>query len=102
MDAADRREQLEMVVERAVAPGEIEQGRGARVLDLVHGVPESGYQPTRRLRPLDGAGGEGVPPVVVARPILPGEGCRQELGGVLGHPQEPRSATEQPGGQGAL
>ena len=89
--------------ERSLLPGELEQHGGARVLDPVHGMAETGNEAPRLLRSLDEVGRQLVPPgrVLGQRPLL-GEAVREEPGRVLGDPEEPRAATEQTGGERAL
>ena len=93
----------EVVAERARAPGQVEQHRRARVLDLVHRVPEPGHEAP--VAPAcDDVGGEGVPAGVVGRPARPPSPARPPARNraVLGDAEEPRAAAEQPGGERAL
>jgi hypothetical protein len=103
VDPADRGEEVQVVTERAVAAGQVEQHGCARVLHLVDGMPEPGDETAVVPGGADDLGGELVPAGLVPRALgARRDGIVEEPGGVLGHAEEPGSAPEQPGGDGPL
>ena len=100
---ADRLEQPQVRPAQALLVGDPRSDRGPRVLDLVHRVAETGDEPAGLARCGDGVQRERVPARIVGRQVVAAvEGLVQVGAAVLGHPEEPGAAAEQPGGQGAL
>ena len=94
----------QMVAERALAPGELEQHGRPGILDLVHRVSEPGDEAAPPPSPARRApAASSSHPASSSGPGRPlGEGLGEEPGRVLGDPEEPRAPAEQPGGEGAL
>jgi hypothetical protein len=100
---ADRLEQPQVRAAHALFRGDLNQPRGARVADLVHRVPEAGDEFLRGTGLLDRVQGERVEPGVVRGDLARlREHGGQVLAAVLGHPEEPRPAAKDPGGDRAL
>ncbi len=103
VNPADRLEQAQVRTVGAFLLGDADQRRGARVGDLVHRMPETGDQPPLLAGPPHRGHREGVEGRVAAGRIgRRGEGFGQEAARVLGDPEEPGAAAEQPRGQRAL
>ena len=99
----DRFEQLQVWAAHAFFRGDLDQPGGARVADLVHRVADAWDELLRSTRLLDGVQGERVEPGVVGGDLACfGQDGGQVLAAVLGHPEEPRPAAEQPGGDRTL
>ena len=103
VDPADRLEQAQVRAAHPLFGGDLDQPRGARVADLVHWVAQAGDELLRRPRLLDRFQRERVIASVVGRDLARrGEHRVQVLAAVLGHPEEPRAAAEDPRGDRAL
>jgi len=103
VDPADRLEQLQVRAAHALFRGDLDQPGGAWIADLVHRVADARDELLRGAGFLHRVQGERVEPSVVGGDLARfRKDGRQVLTAVLGHPEEPRAAAEQPGGDGAL
>ena len=100
---ADRFEEREVRTELPLLAGDLEQSRSARVAVLVHVVAQAGDEETGLALAAYDVERDRVPARVVGRcGGQPLDDVVQEPAAVLGDPQEPRAAAEQPGRQRAL
>ena len=102
--AADRLEEPQVRSPQALLLGDGDQHRRPRVLHLVHRVPQSGDEAALLARPAHRREGQRVPARVVGGQValVPVQDVVEVAAAVLGHPEEPGAAAEEPGGQGAL
>ena len=105
VDPADRLEQAQVRAAQPLLVGDRDEGRGAGVGDLVHGMAEAGDEPARRRGPrVTAASASASQPGVVGgqRLARPGQRVGQEPPGVLGDAEEAGAAAEQAGRERAL
>ena len=67
MNPADRFEQSQIGAAETLLVRKVDQDRGSRIADLVHGVAKARHEPTRCLGVLDRLQGNRVPPGVIRR-----------------------------------